>query len=496
MDRRGPRRISGLAAALLVGSLVSCTWVAWRGHTPDRRVRVVVREKSGRQFVIRDGAREPSFDGIAVEGIAFSDDGRHLAYPARRGGRWCVVTDGVLGPFCEGVGFVRFGPGSAAPAYAILRKGKWVVVKDGSEGSALDSILAGSLAFSPDGSHLAYAGTLSGSSYVVMDGLAGPGYDGIAELSFSADSQHWVYIGRTGSLVRIVGDGNEGPTHDEIQEPRLSSSGGRLAYAARDGREWHVLSDGEKGPVFDAVHSLTFDPSGKSLAYVGIFDRRAAVVRDGKRGEAYDEIVTGSLVFSPDGRDLAFMAVQGGRMAAVLNGLPGPWNESVSNLAFDPCDGALIYIQGEGEMCRWVRNGVPGTDWTWIGQGVFSPGCRFGYIARGKDGMRVLIDGKEFPVDLAVDGSLVFSDDGKHWACLAGDSKIKKLFVIVDSLLIRRPFDWEEMAGEILRFPPGTMRLAEAADSLRRWVKAELELAIAEDQGKRTNGFQAAIASK
>jgi hypothetical protein len=110
--------------------------------------------------------------------------------------------------------------------------------------------------------------------------------------------------------------------------------------------------------------------------------------------------------------------------------------------------------------------------------------------------MRILIDGKEFPVDLAVDGSLVFSDDGKHWACLAGDPKIKKLFVLVDSLHIRRPFDWDEMAGEILRFPPGTMRLAEAADSLRRWVKAELELAIAEDQGKRTNGSQAAIASK
>ena len=269
-----------------------------------------------------------------------------------------------------------------------------------------------------------------------------------------------------------------------------------MAYAARDGRAWHVLSDGKKGPDFDAVHSLTFDPSGKSLAYVGIFDQRAAVVRDGKRGEAYDEIVTGSLVFSSDGQELAFLAVQGGRMAAVLNGLPGPWNESVSNLAFDSCDGSLIYVQGEGEMCRWVRNGVPGTDWTWIGHGMFGPGCRFGYIARGKDGMRVLIDGQEFPVDLAVDGSLVFSDDGKHRACLAGDPKIKKLFVIVDSPLVRRPFDWDEMAGEILRFPPGTMRLAEAADSLRRWVKAELELAIVEDQGKRTNGSRVAISPK
>lgn len=478
MSLRSVQVVLRITVVCLVGSS-ACTWVVWHGHSPDRRVHVVVREKLGHQIVFRDGKSDPAFDGISVEGIAFSDDGQHLAYPARRGDRWCLVLDGKPGPFWEGIGLVRFGPNAKKPVYAGYNQGQWRMVVDGRSEPAMDSILLESLTFSPDGNHVAYAGTISGRTHVVRDGLADPGFDGIGGLAFSADSGHLLYVARSDSGVRIVVDGQGGLSYDDIAEPIFDPLGQRLAYAAKNGQEWFIVLDGKEGPGFEAVGGLTFAASGKKFAYVGSREGRASVILDGSQGEAYEQIISDSLCFSPDGQHLAFVALEGGHMSAVLDGVPGPWSHQVSHLTFHPCDGKLLYVESSQQKSRLIMNGIAGPEWVWIGELSFGPGCRLGYLVRSEQAMKVLVDNQEYEVDLAIDETLVFSDDGRHWACLAGDERHKKLFVIIDSPQHRRPFEWEEMIGELQRIPIKSLSPTEAAIKLRRWVKAELELATA-----------------
>ena len=474
------------ATVVCLAGLSACTWVVWHGRSPDRRFPIVVREKFGRQFVLRDGKPDPVFDAIAVEGIAFSADGRHLAYPARRGGRWCVVLDGKPGPFWEGIGLVQFGPNAKNPVYAGLDHGQWQMIVDGRHEPAMDSMLSGSLVFSPDGNHIAYAGIISDRAHVVRDGLLGAEYDGLGRLAFSNDSQHLLYVARLGFRVCIVMDGQKGLAYEDIVEPMFDPLSKRLAYAAKIGQEWFVVLDEKRGPSFDAVKGLTFDLSGKRFVYVGIRAGFASVILDGKQDKAYERILPGSLCFSLDGQRFAFVALQSNRMAVVVDGVPGPWSEQVSNPIFHPCGGKLLYVESNQQKSRVIMDGIPGPEWDWVGQLSFGYGCHLGYLVRSGKWMRVLIDNQEFKVDMAIDGTFVFSDDGRHWACLAGDTEHRKLFVIVDTPNIRRPFDWEELVGEIQRLPSGLLDSSQADLRLRQWVKAELELSLMPLDAKRT----------
>ena len=86
--------------------------LVWYGHSQDRRHRVQVIERGGRQYIERDGARGQSFDGIGVPTITFSPDNRRLAYAARQDETWYVIVDGVQGAGWDGIGPVLFSPSS------------------------------------------------------------------------------------------------------------------------------------------------------------------------------------------------------------------------------------------------------------------------------------------------------------------------------------------------------------------------------------------------
>ncbi|HNN97288.1 MAG TPA: hypothetical protein PKI03_33695 [Pseudomonadota bacterium] len=57
----------------------------------------MTEERSG-QVLCLDDVERPAVDGIGIAGLAWSRDGRHLAYPALPGGGWRVIRDGQAGP--------------------------------------------------------------------------------------------------------------------------------------------------------------------------------------------------------------------------------------------------------------------------------------------------------------------------------------------------------------------------------------------------------------
>ena len=68
-----------------------------------------------------DGSAQPDADETGH--LAFSPDGKHLAYAARRGAVWRMVLDGQEGPEFAGVALPIFSPADQHLVY-FARTGK------------------------------------------------------------------------------------------------------------------------------------------------------------------------------------------------------------------------------------------------------------------------------------------------------------------------------------------------------------------------------------
>jgi WD40 repeat protein len=186
-----------------------------------------------------------------------------------------------------------FSPDSKHLAYAAKRSGKWVVVVDGQEGAEYHDIGVGSPAFSPDGKRIAYSARTGNFApwVVVVDGQAGPGFDAIFNPSFSSDGKHVAYVAmeRLEKWTLVV-DGQAGTEHWAIGSWTFSPDGKHLAYAAQVGKS--------RDPDLPGGLPNPYNPG------------KWAVVFDGQTGAEYSVILPGTLFFGSDGA-LEFLAVQG-----------------------------------------------------------------------------------------------------------------------------------------------------------------------------------------
>jgi hypothetical protein len=78
---------------------------------------------------------------------------------------------------------------------------------------------------------------------------------------------------------------------------------------------------------------------------------------------------------------------------------------------------------------------------------------------------------------VVVDGSLVLSDDERHWAAFAGTPAERDIRLYVDGVRTEARFDWEELIGALEVLPPERME-AEGERLLRQWAAAELRLRV------------------
>jgi hypothetical protein len=424
----------------LIGVLAGCApSVVWEGRTPDRQAWVkIVEDRRGQRVVVGDRAGR-SYGGIGVEELTYSADGRRLAYPARVGEHWTIVLDGrELGRW-TGVGELRFSPDGSRLAFAAERDGRWCVVVDEKPGPALDAIFAGTLRFSENGRALAYVGSKHGQGHVVFDQRPDPGFDGIGRLVVGAQGRRLLYAGRRADGWHVVDGDNVGPGFAAIVELAMSPNEQHVAYVWRTEPDEGLVVDGEAAPPYrlGMVSSLFVDDAGR-LTFVATRDGASRVVRQGTAERLFDQIT--KLVVTRAGRS-AYLGRVGRKLFALVDGVVSVTADAIEDL-------------------------VPSPD-----------GRRFAFLVRRGEQWLVAQDGREFPYDKVVAGSLAWSRDSRHWGVLAGDAKSRQIFISVDGAR-RRPFDMRELVL-LAEKRPGASPEA-AARALQALIAAELETATRE----------------
>lgn len=219
--------------------------------SPEGMSAAYVAQKEGKQFVVIKSALDAkvtetkgrAYDQVLE--IAFSPDSRRVAYAAKKGEKMFVVVDGKEGKPYDSAASLVFSPDSSMVAYEAKKQGKWFIVINDKESRGADmhsmppifssdSKLAtyieqhyekgktvrvvssvdmkdrkigkeydwiGSVAFSSDGSRVAYAAGREGKFFVNSGGFAGgdekgsPAYDiPPVHIAFSPDNRKLAYF--------------------------------------------------------------------------------------------------------------------------------------------------------------------------------------------------------------------------------------------------------------------------------------------------------------
>jgi hypothetical protein len=253
----------------------------------------------------------------------------------------------------------------------------------------------------------------------------------------SADGTRVAYAARRGHFAHAVTNRELGPRYDELDELVVGANG-RVAYLARRDRSWHAVLDGVESPAFERLHGLVASADGSRVAWVARVDRRDVLYLDGAcASRPFDHI--GGLVLSESGQQWAFAARDGAKSLVVVDGV-------------------------EQRAETWASDPV-----------LTGSGARVGYLVRRGRHVAVVIDGKPHLFDVVIGDSLVFSRDGSHWACVAGDIERRQLFFVVDG----RPTHWlelEELGYAAARISLDDLLRGVADRLLADWAAAELAL--------------------
>jgi hypothetical protein len=425
-----------IAAVALAACTACAPTVLWTGRTADRRHRVDIVQGAGAQWVVVDGQRRAAYRGIAAWSVA-TGDGARVVYAARRGDGW-VVVDGRPGPAFDGIGEIAIGPGGRL-AYAAERAGRWEVVVDGAAARPprWTAILARTLAFSRDGAHLVYAAEDAAGARVVIDGAAGPAWSGVGQLAMNDAGTRIAYAARRGRDAFAVIDGAAGPRFDNVTQLTVAPRGARTAYLGHVDGATRVVIDGVAGPAHDgAVRALRISADGAHVAHVAAgSDGGDRILCDGDELAATPPraLVAASLAFvAAPGCAVAYVLDEPDGARVVRAGVPGPRYDEIGALAVSPDGSRLGYAARRGAAWRVVIDGREHDGGHWAESPVWSlDGARWGYLARRGDKAVAVVDGRAFAFDIALDGTLAFSRDGRAWSIVAGDLARQELFFAI-----------------------------------------------------------------
>ena len=373
--------------------------------SPDGKRVAYIAKRGDKELMVIDGVAGPEYDevGRAQGGggtggyqytrlePAFSNDGRHVAYRAGRGGKWFIVADGVESAaydYIEGYDPTYSGDGLHL-AYAARRGGKWFAVVDGIEGKEYDELLSRGLRFSSDGKHLSYAARLGDKWFAVRDGVEGKAYDYVKWVSpyftYSPDGRHLVYNARRQGKCFFVVDDTEERGYDNVYGPLFGPEGTLLAYGAKGGNDQFVVTNGVEGKHYEDIDSLNSNANGTRTAYAALLGGQWRVVVDGVEGPPCDYIERGP-VFSPDGNHVTYVACR-------IFGTLARYSRFVNNLLK-----RQLLNFGQGPKWFVVVDGVKSRAYDSIqGPTVTPDGRHLAYMARRGGKSFIVVDGIEHP---------------------------------------------------------------------------------------------------
>ena len=405
-------------------------YLVWYGHSPDRAHRVEVIEKDKRQQIKVGSMLSQPYLGVALETIVFSEDSQRFAYAAETEVGWIMVVDGVHFRPWTGIGEVLFGPGQQL-VYVAADSEHWYVIREDTPSPPFKAVMQRSLTFSPCGNRFAFAVADGDKFRVIVDGEPAPFYDAVGMFRFGPEGEQFAYLARMGNQQYLSLDDKLLGPFDLIADFTLGPND-RLGILARKDDGWRAVIDGQKSEAFDNLGSIQFSQGGQ-YAYAAERDDSWFVIRNGARSQAYSSV--GQLTFA--GESLFYEASLDSNIFVVVDGIQGPSLRQIGRLIVSP-DGLYLAYLGQ----------------PWGGT------------------ISVFHDDSVNAIPHALNGTLVLSDDYRHWACLVLDEIDGSIDIVIDGEF-RHPFDLEEMMALIMLTPDASSTQHEKI--LRRLVKAELE---------------------
>jgi hypothetical protein len=424
--------------ALLLATASACGGpkLAWYGHTPDRTRLVEVRQQGGTQWLAMDGRKSRRYRAIAADDLAFDPGGRRLAFAAEvteHPERWVVVADFVEGRSWEGVAGLRFGPGGRRFVYAALDGGRWRMVVDGVPGRPFEGVDVGSLAFSPDGTRVSFVAGDGDCARPVIDAVPGEcavRIVGLAPGDTAGDDVVVLADATDGSSAHVLVGARRVLDLPRVGAMAVDATAKHWAVTAQSHGGWRLVVDGREGEeAFDAIDRVVWAPRGGMVAYAARRNDAWHVVAGGKVSASYAEVE--EPVFAANASHVGYVARDAGRSVVAI-------------------DNRVVW-----------ESAAPAT-----ALALSDDGSREGWFYRDGGAAVIAVDGERYPFDVAIDRTLRFSHDGKHWAALAGSLAEHRLFLVVDGRT-RVTFDSTELFGS----PSG-----DPGARLGAWVSAELEL--------------------
>jgi WD40-like Beta Propeller Repeat len=412
----------------------------------------VQTQKGSREVMLVDGRAGPLFDEVArctavspacELSVAFSADGKRVAYLGHRGDQIIPVVDDkeadpvadvsnlrALGlPLASQManGFFHFSPDGSRLAYISIAGGATSnMILDGKKGPDFNAIDGKQVRFA--GNHLLYvAQDADGWHLVVNDKPRNAVYESISSLQVSPDGGHYTYIAERSGKKMVVADRTEGAPHSTIDALTILDSG-TVSYSA-------------DGAVYIGDKLITSEAKSGSIAN-SLDSSAAGMHRRGRRSNPAELPYSARLAVSRDGSHYAFVKESSGGVVAVVDGKEQLQYEQISNLQFGPSGAHVAYI-GEKRLVRYVVvDGVEMDGTGTVSDFRFSDdGNRFAYTAF-KGSYTVVIDGKPSQTFREIArNSLTFSPDSQHCAYSAATGIFKWVMVLDDHSVPIELFD-------------------------------------------------------
>lgn len=316
--------------------------------------------KASTEFVVVDGKRGPSVDG--VYSLGFSPDGR-LIYEAKSSDKWSLLIENEKGPTLDYIIYYVFARDAKTIAYQGRLGDKYVVITDGKQGELFDEVSY--LTISRYGTAVAYRAKQNGKWYVVVNGQKSQGFDSIEDGPvLSEDGNKVAYVAyekwtsslsprhepqlatiayqeATGGYRKLLMIGDKRQELDyatTIYGLLLSPDASKVAYKVRKNGKYHVIDGERRSPDYDLITALTFAPDGSRIAYIAYQGGKAFIVTGDTRGPSFDDVY--SPYFSPDSSRIAYVAKQADKRVMVVSRVEN-MSQGFGNIVGPECD--IIY---------------------------------------------------------------------------------------------------------------------------------------------------------
>jgi hypothetical protein len=447
----------------LVKNVVPSTiWVSPNGN---HVICVTVDPQTQKRQVNLDGKLlSGAYDALAEYTPFFSEDGKHHAFVATRGGKCMVVVDGVEQPAYDliedrwPITGLTFGPdgGKTHVAYQVSEKDKHAVVVNGKKLGAYDSVeggLPGIWDFYFQGSYFVYRakvgdkmvacrGQVDGDRVLLVQskpylsiGSGSPVWMGGA--SDEKDGELFAFIAKDApGEERILTLPGDKPITKKswkfVARNMLQTSPakeGEMVYVAGD-KQWRVVVGDTQWPGCQTLGRLLSSPSGKTWASTAKVDGKFVMMVNGVASQAYAEIQHAESLFPAGDERVIFAATTPGESKTparvIVDGKAGKAYAQVrgDSILFSPDKTAMVYVAGDGNKNFVVVDGGEGAAFDGVDDLQFSSKSVLAYRARRGTEYLVVVGDKTWgPYADVKPKSLVFSPDGKvaAWATFGAD---------------------------------------------------------------------------